>query len=90
MISYMKIHDLDRANPIEQQLSEMDAANLQLRLVHDNGAVILNSNARFIRYRAGAVEHVFSVPAPKREQRGLEGLGLFDDSLAGANQPSLF
>lgn len=90
MIEHLTMWDSDRANPSREMLSELDAGNLQLRLVHDNGAVILNSNARFIRYRAGAVEHVFVHAQDKPQQRGLEGLGLFDPSLAGANQPSLF
>lgn len=90
MIEYLKMSDQDRANPTREMLSELDAGNLQLRLVHDHGAVILNSNARFIRYRSGAFEHVFVQPDNKPQQRGLEGLGLFDPSLAGANQPSLF
>lgn len=90
MIEYLKIHDSDRANPIVEQLSALDAGNLQLRLVQQHGAVILCSNARFIRYRAGAIEHVFMADKPERPARGLEGLGLFDPSLASANQPSLF
>lgn len=90
MIQHLQIWDSDRADPVEQMLSELDAGNMQLRLVHEYGAVVLNSNARFIRYRAGACEHVFVKVAEKPLQRGLEGLGLFDPSLAGANQPSLF
>ena len=90
MIRYYKIHDIDRANPIEQDLSELDAGNLQIRLVHDYGAVMLSSNKRLVRYRSGAFEHVFETLPAKPLQRGLEGLGLFDPSLAGANQPALF
>lgn len=91
MIRYFKIADADRAHPVEQHLSPLDAANLQLRLVHEYGAVIVGSSASFTRYRAGAFEHVFEAPRDLRCQQGLEGLALFDPTLAdSARQPSLF
>lgn len=89
MIEYLKMQDRDRANPERQEITELDAGNLQLRLVQDYGAVIVTSNKRFIRYRAGAVEHVFVKIEAQPLQRGLEGLGLFDGTLAGANQLAL-
>lgn len=89
-VDYYKKHDLDRAGPAHEVLTDLDAANLQIRLVHDYNATMIGSNAINTRYRCGAYEHVFAAVREQKLARGLEGLGLFDPSLAGANQPSLF